>query len=438
MRPVTFSLDHAPSPGVTMPFLAAGPCFLVAAGIVLAVQGSTALESRWSPGALALTHLLTVGFMLQTMCGALLQFTPVVAGARIWRPAWSARLSQVPMLAGGVLLPCALGAGAFHLLLPAAVLLATGIGLFLLILLAGLGGSRAGLRTGGTLWLALMGLAVTAVLGTWLVLSLRGKAALPLLPFTDLHASWGLGGWSLVLLMSVAGVAVPMLQLTARFPRWLLAACAGAVSAALLAWTLACIAAGPALAGTLAMSLVLAAAGVFAIMLLWLMLRSRRPAKDASALYLRLAMVSILLLGAGSIALPMLPASLGPATQVALGVLTLVGVFVAAISGMLYKIVPFMLWLRLSRLHGPRRTPGTASIIPQSSARGQFMLFGVAMPALLAAPFVPALARPAGVLFAASSAWLAFNVGRAIWVHRRAFRPAPPVQRPEASEHGHR
>ncbi|MFO1467015.1 MAG: hypothetical protein U1F35_11380 [Steroidobacteraceae bacterium] len=197
MRPVTFSLDHAPSPGVTMPFLAAGPCFLVAAGIVLAVQGSTALESRWSPGALALTHLLTVGFMLQTMCGALLQFTPVVAGARIWRPAWSARLSQVPMLAGGVLLPCALGAGAFHLLLPAAVLLATGIGLFLLILLAGLGGSR-GLRTGGTLWLALMGLAVTAVLGTWLVLACAGRPLFPCFPSPTCTppGAWAGGRWS--------------------------------------------------------------------------------------------------------------------------------------------------------------------------------------------------------------------------------------------------
>jgi hypothetical protein len=36
--------------------------------------------------ALALTHLITVGFMLQVMLGAMIQILPVVAGANISRP----------------------------------------------------------------------------------------------------------------------------------------------------------------------------------------------------------------------------------------------------------------------------------------------------------------------------------------------------------------
>lgn len=422
MRTVNLALDQAPSLSVTLPFLAVAPWFAVAAGILLVAQGPAAFASRWTPGALALTHLLTVGFMLQAMCGAMLQFAPVVAGARIWRPQLSTRLAQMPMLAGGTLLPYALGTSNGKLVLPAAMLLITGIGIFVLSLLVGLWRSRAGARASWLLWLALAGLAVTASLGGWLGAGLAGWVALALVPLTDLHAAWGLGGWSLVLLIAVTSVVVPMLQLTPRFPRRLQIACAAFISAALSLWTLRLLASGSADGQAPAMAVALAAAVTFAVMLLVLVLRSRRPVTDATSLYIRIATVSIMLLGAWWLALladfaPLQAAS----TDVAVGIVALVGVFVAAISGMMYKIVPFMLWVRLSRLHGARRAPATGSIIPQSNARGQFMLFALALAALIAAPFVPVLTRPAGALFAVASLWLAINVDRAVWVHRRAF-----------------
>ena len=422
MRTENLALDRAPSLSVTLPFLALAPWFAVAAGIVLVVQGPAAFASRWTPDALALTHLLTVGFMLQSMCGAMLQFAPVVAGARIWRPQLATRLAQVPMLAGGALLPYALGTSNGKLVLPAATLLITGIGIFVLSLLAGLWRSHAGARTSWLLWLALAGLAVTASLGAWLGAGLAGQVTLALVPLTDLHAAWGLGGWSLVLLIAVTSVVVPMLQLTPRFPRRLQITCATVISAALGLWTLRLLTSGSTDGQAPAMDVTLTAAVIFAVALLMLILRSRRPVTDASSLYIRIATLSIMLIGAWRLALladfaPLHAAS----TDVAVGIVALVGVFVAAISGMLYKIVPFMLWVRLSRLYGARRAPATGNIIPQSNARGQFMLFALALATLIAAPFVPLLTRPAGALFAAASLWLAINIDRAVWVHRRAF-----------------
>jgi hypothetical protein len=61
--------------------------------------------------ALALTHLMVAGFMLQAMCGALLQFIHVAAGANIWRPGLVASLVHPALVVGVALLAAGFLAG---------------------------------------------------------------------------------------------------------------------------------------------------------------------------------------------------------------------------------------------------------------------------------------------------------------------------------------
>jgi hypothetical protein len=426
MRPANFTPDQSPLPGITLPFLAAAPWFAVAAGLLLTWQGPAALTSRWSPATLALTHLLTVGFMLQAMWGALLQFACVVGGARIWRAAASARLAQALMLFGGIALPVALGTANGSLLMAGAMPLSGGIAVAVASLLAGLWRSRAGLRAGGLLWPALLALTVTGGLGVLLVGALGGRITILLPQVTDLHAAWGLGGWSLLLLIGVGTIAVPMLHLTVRYPRWIAIGCAALVCGSLLAWSLlVMLPVGLERAAVVAQVAVAVAAGTFAAVMLQLMRRARRPARDASALYWWMALTCMLLAAIARCLMEWVPSLIPAEATLGLGILVLVGVFVAAISGMMYKIVPFMLWLRLMRLHGARRAPGIADIIPARAARGQCLSFACALPLLLIAAFAPPLARAAGAAFCVSSLWLAVNVTRALWVHREAFSALP-------------
>jgi hypothetical protein len=67
-------------------------------------SGPELLASRWTPAALALTHLITVGFMLQVMLGAMIQILPVVAGANIARPLRVATLVHALLVRGALLL----------------------------------------------------------------------------------------------------------------------------------------------------------------------------------------------------------------------------------------------------------------------------------------------------------------------------------------------
>ncbi|MCE9569169.1 MAG: hypothetical protein K8R10_04030 [Rhodocyclales bacterium] len=80
------SFDQAPPISVPYRFFVAAPWFGVLAGILLTWSGADALASRWTPEALALTHLIALGFMLQAMCGALFQFIAVAVGGNVWRP----------------------------------------------------------------------------------------------------------------------------------------------------------------------------------------------------------------------------------------------------------------------------------------------------------------------------------------------------------------
>ena len=98
------SFENAPPFSAPLRFFLTAPLFAVLAGLLLVIEGPVVFASRWTPGALAATHLLTVGFMLQVMLGALIQVLPVVAGADLPRPLALARAVHVGLTGGGLLL----------------------------------------------------------------------------------------------------------------------------------------------------------------------------------------------------------------------------------------------------------------------------------------------------------------------------------------------
>jgi hypothetical protein len=72
----------------------------VLAALLMLWQGPGIFASRWLPATLALTHLLTLGFMAQVMLGALLQMLPVMVGVVIPRPRLIAALIHIPLTLG--------------------------------------------------------------------------------------------------------------------------------------------------------------------------------------------------------------------------------------------------------------------------------------------------------------------------------------------------
>lgn len=417
------SFDQAPPLAAPLRFFLTAPLFAALAGLLLLVEGPELLSSRWMPGTLALTHLLTAGFMLQAMLGALLQILPVVTGATVKHPLALARGVHLAITLGtGVLVAAFLN---FRPLLfqGALILLGGGVLLFLFAVVSALGRGKVAdagdTPTNWALKLAVLGLAATVFLGSLLAAALGWQFSLPLVLVANIHLTWGVVGWGVLLLSGVAYVVVPMFLLTPPFPAWLARILAPCIFLLLALWSGA-EAAAWGHANSLALALT-AACGGFALVSLFLLLRSKRARLDATQYYWRLGLASGLaasLLWGLAQWLPGLAAWSG--LPLVLGVLILVGGFMSVISGMLYKIVPFLLWLHLQNAgKGRVAAPNMKKILAEPPMLRQLAAHSLAVVLLLGAVLLPTwLTYPAGFALTLASLWLGWNLFAGLKVYR--------------------
>ena len=103
-----------------------------------------------------------------------------------------------------------------------------------------------------------------------------------------------------------------------------------------------------------------------------------------------------------------------------LGLLVVLGGYVAFITGMLYKIVPFLLWFDLQNRSAIGQPPPAMNrLLAEVEAEYQLYLFYLAGGGLLAAWIWPAaMVIPAGVLIVLTGAGLFLNLVRACWRYR--------------------
>lgn len=411
----SLSFDQAPPISVPYRFFLVAPCFGVMAGILLAWSGGEALVSRWTPEVLALTHLIALGFMLQAMCGAVFQFIPVAVGGNVWRSTLVANTVQPLLVLAALLLVAGLLFSRPGLLSAAAPLFLLATGGFVAVVALALWQTPA---TGMTLWamrMAIGGLAVTVLLGALLAEALALGLSVPIVELADIHLAWGLAGWALMLLAGVSYYVVPMFQLTRPYPLWFTRWFGPLLLLLLLAWSSRLLIEDARWSLAIALSL-LVLVSAFAGMTLWLQYTRRRKIHDATSVGFSIANLSILafaISGTGYLLYPELAAD--PRFAVWLGVLAFAGVFVSVITGMMYKIVPFLNWLHLQRLGAPlSAVPNMNKMIPGEAMTGQLRLHVLAVALLLAAVWLPGLTRLAGVTLTVSFAWMGWNLAGAV------------------------
>ncbi len=349
-----FSLPVA----VPLRFFRTAPWWLLLAALLFAGQGEAVLASRHHPATLAITHLLMLGFAGNVMIGALMQVSAVVAGVRAQRPVLAGWLVWGALQAGTALLAAALWWMQPVLLQLAGLVLGTLLLAFPGWLFARLWRSPAtDASTAGLRW-AVAGLALTAVCGILLALSLAGRAVAPLaLPgLLRLHVLLGSMGWVFPLLASVALTVVPMFLVTPPWPPRVARLLVPLNALALLAG-----AAWPPLLPLVALPVL-----AFVLYLLRLLAASKRDADPARWLWAwggaNLLLVCALTAGTGAEA---------PLNPTLLGGQFLFGALLPILTAMLGKIVPFLLWLdyRLSVPVG-RKLRHMGQLFPERWLRG--------------------------------------------------------------------
>ena len=146
--------------------------------------------------------------------------------------------------------------------------------------------------------------------------------------------------------------------------------------------------------------------------------RRRRARMDVSLRLWRLSLASFA--GAAVLAALLEFVWLPPATAVSLGVLGLIGGFASVMSAMLYKIVPFLIWLHLQKLGAAPLT--MYEIISEPAMRRHAIAHAVALLLGLLLPWWPALQVPTGLAALLAFALLGGNLAQAVWRYQRARR----------------
>lgn len=412
----SLSTGQTPPLSVPLPYFIAAPIFLAAAGVLLLFYPD-ALATRWSPYALAVTHLVTLGFLAMAMMGALQQVLPVLLGERLRRPRAVAWVTWGALGAGTAVLVVGFIDGPFWTRI-AVPLLMTAVVLLAVAAMPAIWRSPVRNATRQALLLALAGLLVTAGLGAYLAAG-WGWTAVPLARhLTGLHLGWGLLGWVGLLVAGMAYQVVPMFQVAPDYPRWLMRWLGPLLVLGLAVWTLALLTGLP---GRLPEVLLAAGLVVFAGCTVMIQQRRRRRLPDVTVDFWRLGMAS--LAGAAVLGLwPGIPPML-------IGTLFVFGFAVSVVNGMLYKVIPFLVWLHMNnRLQAAGQSqhgvPNMKQIIHARAARLQFRIHSLTLAAAGGAcAGLPWLGGPAGVLLGASALLLLWNVVGALHLYRRSVAP---------------
>jgi hypothetical protein len=403
------SLENAPGFWIPLRFFLTVPVFGVIAAVIVLLDGGQLFQSRWLPDSLAVAHIFALGYIAMAMLGALFQMLPVIMGAAFPQAERAAVLVHLLVSLGTLCLAFAflvqvpaLFAAAIALLVP--VLLLFGIGALVAIFKAGKANTTA-----RAVQLAALGLIVTVVIGGYLA-SGHAFEVVPLnRGLTNYHVTWGVIGWILVLAIGVSEQVIPMFLTTPPYP--------GLFNKRLVYLLMFFLCTGSLLPlqglQQAAVVLVSCLMLVYAAVTVYLLGKRRRKRFDITAWFWRVGMIC-LMLGAGTSVYGYFGGVLGGADiSILSGLFLLPGFAVSIINGMLYKIVPFLVWLnlRMPVIMGKLKpgtkfyTPNIHEVIDMRSMKLQFMFHVTGLLLLVASVFSEGF-----LIYVAATAILASNL----------------------------
>ena len=423
----------APSSTLPLMFTVTGLLALFLSASWIVAQPEILAMYHYSPGAIALTHLFVLGWLCSIVMGAMYQLVPVALEAKLF----SERLAQIQFafhITGCVGMVWAFQVWNLKSVAQFGAVLAVGVALFIYNL------ARTLLRVPkwnvvATSVASAIGWVLLAVAaGLVIAVAKSSSESLPKLagfvfrfdPIGAMHAHAHLGaiGFFLVLIVGVSYKLIPMFTLSElqnhRRAAWsvilLNARLAGSFVTILLRspWKLAFA------------LVVISALALYTLELRAILLARKRASLDWGVRYFLTAVGFMFPLSiiAAVLSWPGLPVNACTMQlENVYGFLGLVGVVSFAIMGMLYKIIPFLVWFgTYSRHIGRAQVPVLAEMY---SARlqviGYWIFLAGLLTTLVAMEFSnPVAVRWGGGLLVASLAVFGFNVAKML---RHFVRP---------------
>ena len=405
------SLDQAPPEDIPVRFFLSAPILGILAGLLIAFAGQDLFISNWSMETIALTHVFTLGWLTMIMMGSFYQMVPVLVGGTV--PFISAsRVVHAGFSLGVLLIVSGIYLLNELLIIAASSLLLTSLLFFIVQIIIALFKVKGDRPTVVAMRISILAFLFTVLLGIYFS---GGHASIWELPdnrigMTVSHLVLGLFGWVGCLIMGVGFHVIPMFYMTPEFDKkkaYIILCLYGISLIALPAvflfekgMLITLLAGVPGLVSLI----------VFSFMLSSLIRKRKRKISDTT---LRAWKSALILLPMSLLAFIAIPIIDHDAVLFVFGILFILGFGLTVTTGMLYKILPFLIWFhRFSLLIGKVKVPLMRDISSDKLAARQVYIFYAALAILLTgiAVDVGIIIRLGGFVFALSSLILMLNL----------------------------
>ncbi|OHE06629.1 MAG: hypothetical protein A3G74_00030 [Sulfurimonas sp. RIFCSPLOWO2_12_FULL_34_6] len=413
------SVDQAPPISAPVRFFLTAPLFAVLAGVLILFSDASVLSSRFSTESIVITHAITIGFLSFVMFGALVQMLPVLAGVRVSRVGLVSKISYIFMLFGTLFMIFGLWLNISKLILAAALFLGVGfLALIIPMLLAfkNVVNVTASIRAMIT---ALVFAFLITLIGMHLLASYGiGKFSASHLLFANIHSVWVIFGFAGILIIGVAFHVLPMFYVAPRFKQFCKKRVVWLIVSGLLLW----------LVLNIFMESYATAAKIWIALFFWafsttvyLKLNARRrKVSDVTVWYWRSAAVFMTL---GTFAWSI--NDFFDERYIVIVAILIGGGFIFSImSGMLYKIVPFLVWFHLNA-KGYMSIPTMNDMINKKLAIIQYILFLISLIGFIISFFISALLPLFALTFMASMLILEYNVIGPVLIYMKIIKTKP-------------
>ncbi|MDQ1363690.1 MAG: hypothetical protein QG652_1552 [Pseudomonadota bacterium] len=421
MNFASLSLNQAPAISIPLRFFITAPIFAMIAMVLWLINGPELMQDRWLPQTLAFTHLMTLGFITMTMMGALFQLLPVISGGGIFAANYTSTIIHA-LLTLGV---ASMGYGFYNsnelFMQAASIFLGLAFAIFLPLLTHALFTTPVSNDALRSMRVAVLSLWIASGLGLWLLLGHSGITSLAR-QNTPIHLAWAAIGWINVMIISIAYQVIPMFQVTHDYPKLISRWLTPGVFILLIIWSLLHAwlpVAWPQYILTLLICLFLLA---FISITVHLQMQRKKALADAN-LYFWFAGIAGLFF---CMLLFLYAEAVDADMDTAIGMAFIFSFVVPIINGMLYKIVPFLVWLHLTRklafTEKRKKIPTLFDIISHARCMTQFGLHVLAL-ILTLLSFI----YPAWFFYPAVVSWLVnffvfwLNIVGAVIIYRKTI-----------------
>ncbi|EHP29251.1 hypothetical protein SMGD1_0724 [Sulfurimonas gotlandica GD1] len=353
------------------------------------------------------------------MLGSLTQMLPVLAGVRIPKVDLVTKISYIFLVIGTAFMLFGLMHDVALSNTVALILLSIGFTMIIVVIAMAVVKVQNFNPTVKAMSVSLVFASFTVLMGLFLLYTYIDIDFAPYRNMVaNVHSVWGVFGFGGILIIGVTFQVLPMFYVAPRFKQFCKKRVVLLISVGLVIWLYANVyEESYAIIGKAWIALFFWA---FATTMWRKLSARRRPISDVTVWYWRVSSISLTL---GSF-LWIFDEYFKNEYIVMVAILLGGGFILSIMIGMLYKIIPFLVWFHLNAM-GYMTIPTMNEMINKNLARAQFVLFIASLIGFIFAFYIPILLSISAVSFIVSMVILQYNVIAPVLIYRKIKKTKP-------------